>query len=80
VRQRDHLNSGVLPLPSEGSEVREPERIDRILSTLGEVWKERPDWRLGQLISNTMGTGPQDVFHLEDDELEAVLETWKGDK
>ena len=33
--------------------MRDINRIDRILAQLGELWKQYPDLRLGQLISNT---------------------------
>lgn len=59
--------------------MRDPERIDRILEKVGRFWKEVPDWRLGQLVSNLIGTGPQDVFHLEDTQLEQALDDVLGD-
>lgn len=43
------------------------ERIIRILALLHYVWQRHPDWRLGQLVSNLKGVGPQDVFYMEDD-------------
>lgn len=53
---------------------RDPERIDRIVDKLREVWHTVPDWRLGQLVSNLIGPGRQDVFYREDDEWEASLD------
>lgn len=53
--------------------MRDPKRIDRICAKLAEVWSKQPDLRLGQLISNLMGTGKQDVFYTEDDEWEEML-------
>ena len=32
--------------------MREKARIDRILKKLGQLWKEHPDQRLGQLLEN----------------------------
>lgn len=52
---------------------RDPRRIAEICEMLEQVWELHPDWRLGQLVSNMMGPGPQDVFHLEDDKLLAAL-------
>lgn len=52
---------------------RDPARIDYILAKLGDLWSIHPDMRLGQLISNLKGVGPQDVFHFEDDDLEDQL-------
>ena len=55
--------------------MRDPERIDRILSKLGERWKVNPDWRLGQLLCNiTKGEVEGGVFYFEDDALEVHLD------
>lgn len=40
-----------------------PERIDAILEKLGEVWKKRPDLRLGQMLS---GAFPYDPSYVAD--------------
>lgn len=53
--------------------MRDPLRITRITQMLEKAWKYVPDWRLGQLISNLLGAGPQDVFFVEDDEWEKLL-------
>jgi hypothetical protein len=48
--------------------VRDPDRIDKICDKLKEYWHRAPDWRLGQIISNS--TDPDDdLFYIEDDEL-----------
>lgn len=52
--------------------MRDPNRIDRILKLLGKVWKEVPDWRLGQLVSNLVGNDAY-IFYVEDDKLEEKL-------
>jgi len=57
-----------------GGAMREPERITRIIAKLELVWKCVPDLRLGQIISNLQGPGPQDVFHAEDDQWERRLD------
>ena len=55
--------------------MRNPDRIDLILSELSELWKLHPDWRLCQLLSNVaIGIGPSfykepDLFYLEDGDL-----------
>ena len=54
--------------------MRNPDRIGRIMTKLHKAWQLVPDWRLGQLISNLRGAGPQDVFHPEDEEWEALLD------
>ena len=51
--------------------MRDPNRIDVICNLLREVWKQYPDWRLGQLIFNL--TGKYDCFYVEDDTLEEAL-------
>ncbi len=56
--------------------MRDPDRIAKIVVKLGVAWSHVPDWRLGQLVSNLLGTGPQDVFNLEDDELEKLLDVF----
>lgn len=52
---------------------RPVERIDRILALLETHWKGRSDIRLGQLIYNL--AYPNDVFNIEDSELERRLES-----
>lgn len=46
--------------------MRDPARIPRIGAKLIAVWEMYPDWRLGQLISNLRGPGPQDGLLAED--------------
>lgn len=47
--------------------MRDINRIDSILKELGEIWKEYPDLRLGQLILNTI-KDPQ-LYYIEDEDL-----------
>lgn len=56
--------------------MRDPERIDRICGLLSEVWKQNPDWRLGQLIYNVVRSSKGSsapLFYIEDDELESIM-------
>ena len=53
--------------------MKDPKRIKPILKLLQEAWELVPDWRLGQLVSNLLGTGPRDVFHPEDETWEELL-------
>lgn len=53
--------------------MRDPERISRICQKLEQTWKMFPDMRLGQLITNILGTDP---FYIEDDEAEKKIEEW----
>jgi hypothetical protein len=58
--------------------VRDPERIDRILKKLGEVWAKYPGMRLAQLLYSF--ADPQrdtDLFYLEDSRLEELLDKKK---
>ena len=56
-------------------DLRDPERIRRILQLLEETWELVPDWRLTQLVINAAdhdhNCGP--VFYEEDDLLEKKL-------
>jgi hypothetical protein len=52
---------------------RDPERIDRVLAAVADVWRDFPDWRLGQLIGNFANDLETDPYYLEDDRLEARL-------
>jgi len=56
--------------------MRDPERIDRIVALLQDVWRKEPNWRLTQLVINASDTqhdcGP--VYYLEDDEIERRLQ------
>ena len=59
--------------------MRNKKRIPKIIKLLQEYWEKYPDLRLCQLISNLHGTGKQDIFFTEDDELEKLLkeELWE---
>jgi hypothetical protein len=50
---------------------RDPERIKRINDLILEIWTERPDLRLTQLIGNCFP--PHDLYNTEDDILELSL-------
>ena len=51
--------------------MRDPKRIDPILSTLRELWQRDPDIRLGQLFVNTVRPSEPcpDLFYIEDGDL-----------
>lgn len=53
--------------------MRDPNRIDRFLSVLGEAWKSVPDWRFFQLICILQRRGGSDCFYMEDDEVEQFI-------
>lgn len=54
--------------------MRDPKRISIIIAKLLKLWAKKQDWRFCQLISNLHGTGPQDIFYTEDDELERMID------
>ncbi|GBF17410.1 hypothetical protein Br6_04816 [Rhodococcus sp. Br-6] len=56
--------------------MRDRERIDPILSKLGQVWHENPDLRLTQLLVALAATGETmpGFFYTEDDRLEAAID------
>lgn len=55
--------------------MRDPKRIPEVLKELGEFWKQVPDWRLGQVISNFSRElrGDTDPFYIEDTDLLELL-------
>lgn len=57
--------------------MRNPERIPKIMKELEEFWKQNPDWRLGQLVSNLSYEliGDNDPFFIEDEKLLELLKT-----
>lgn len=57
--------------------MRDINRIPSILVTLGKIWHEEPDLRLGQLIcilANKLGY--DEPFFMEDDELLNTMKEW----
>ena len=55
--------------------MRNPERIPEILKELERFWKQVPDLRLGQIISNLSYESMRnnDPFYMEDDDLLELL-------
>ena len=69
--------------------MRDPNRIDQVLSEIGIIWKEHPDLRLGQIISNVLDIKPLyvenniegfiskiDPFYLEDYQFLNIIKQW----
>lgn len=60
--------------------MRDPDRIDPLINKLKAVWKDNPDWRLGQLIANVVrvetGAVNCDPFHIEDYEMDHGLDMY----
>ena len=55
--------------------MRNPERIPEVLKELEEFWKQNPDLRLGQIISNLSYESMRnnDPFYMEDKDLLELL-------
>jgi len=49
--------------------MRDPKRIDEILTALRVYWLANPDLRLGQIVCNIAYEWGGDPFHIEDHEL-----------
>jgi hypothetical protein len=56
--------------------MRDPKRIERILSLIREIWYAMPDQRLTQLIMNSL-LMKSDPYYVEDDFLEKKLREHK---
>lgn len=59
------------------TKMRDPKRIDEFCELLKRFWKEVPDWRFGQLISNLgrqFEWTPGGFFYMEDEEFMDTLE------
>ena len=53
--------------------MRDPQRIDRLLEKIRFIWKNHQDLRLGELINNPGYPFFEDIYFMEDDELEKKL-------
>lgn len=54
--------------------MRDPTRIPRIISKLEQLWLANPDWRLSQLVVNSLNLTAPNVYYAEDERLEAGLD------
>src|SRR6185437_16807731 len=56
---------------------RDPQRIERVLAVLRDVWLIVPNWRLGQIIVNASESPDNQpcshIFFLDDAEMEKLL-------
>lgn len=53
---------------------KDPERINRILDLIKEIWEEHPYMRLSQLLGNCVEDG-YDLYYVQDTRLEKLLKT-----
>lgn len=60
--------------------MREPERIEEMLSVLRAVWEQNPDLRLGQLLVNAVRPEEPcpEVFYVEDASLLEGLRRYRN--
>ena len=56
--------------------MRDPNRIEPMLSLIREIWYRAPDLRLTQLIMNALNMN-EDPYHVEDTKLKKALEEYK---
>ena len=56
--------------------MRDIERIPPLLAKFQEAWELVPDWRFGQLVSNLLGTGRQDVFFAEEEKWSELIDAF----
>ena len=54
--------------------MRDINRIDPMLQKIGEIWKQYPDLRLGQLLENISMEYNSSLFFTEDEDLIRKLE------
>jgi len=60
--------------------MRDANRIPKTLAAVEKLWKQNPDWRLGQLIVNiARSAGYGDPFFIEDDRLVDGIKRWQRD-
>lgn len=53
--------------------MRDPNRITRIVKKIESLWYKYPDWRLCQLIMNTLAMN-EDPYYIEDDKFEQAID------
>lgn len=54
--------------------MRDPKRIESILTKLKTIWEANPDMRLGQLLENLEPLIHSRTFFVEDDTMEKALD------
>ena len=58
--------------------MRDPNRIDKVLNEIKEIWKKYPDLRLGQLLCNVLRDPA--LYYVEDNDLvEYIKAYYKGE-
>lgn len=57
--------------------MRDPKRINPIIERLRALWLSQPDLRFSQLFINIINTTAPDIFYLEDDKFEEMVEAFE---
>jgi len=57
--------------------MRNPKRIEKIMSIVERIWKKEPDLRFGQIITVIDSLSDNDIFHIEDDEVIELLKQFE---
>lgn len=73
-------NSKVEVLFGRKNWMKDPNRIKPILQAIEKVWRENPNWTLGQLIDNVLKQswcGNFDIFFVEDEDLFNLLRNYE---
>ncbi len=54
--------------------MRDPKRIEKVIGKLRQLWQSYPDQRLGQLVINLAPNGADDLWSMEEPELEKKID------
>lgn len=68
----EYLTQGILMEAGRKTGIRAPQRMEEVLQLVKTVWKQYPDFRLGQLLVNICGK--VDLFYMEDEDLAKALQ------
>ena len=60
--------------------MRDPKRLDEVLSEIKKSWEKNPDWRFGQFFFNTVINEIGDPFFIEDDALLLLIKNYQKEK
>ena len=58
--------------------MRDVDRIEKILHVLETIWRDNPDLRLGQIITNAVPPDAFDLYYIDDQTVLQGLEYFKS--
>lgn len=60
-----------MPVEAPNEPVNESDHIDEILAEIERIWRQRPDYRLGQVICQALpeGIATNEIYYMRDDRL-----------